>query len=207
MLMLDAPARVVPEYQRLLYASPQDAARLRGELRAGRERASSSARLPDARAAFDPGLRSASVVEFPARGARIANPRITTPSGEPVNVLARGGEYVLRYEVEFTDAARRARFGMMIKTISGIELGGSVHPDASGAQEAIEAGARVALAFAFRCQLHAGMYFLNTGVMAEVEGTDTYLHRLVDAVAFRVMPDPSRAATGYVDFAVRASMT
>ena len=40
--------------------------------------------------------------------------------------------------------------------------------------------------FDFRCQLFAGMYFLNTGLMGEVDGTDTYLHRLVDAVAFRV---------------------
>jgi hypothetical protein len=40
-----------------------------------------------------------------------------------------------------------------------------------------------------------------------VEGAETYLHRLVDAVAFRVMPDPSRPATGYVDFAVRGAMS
>ena len=36
------------------------------------------------------------------------------------------------------------------------------------------------------------MYFLNIGLMGEVDGTDTYLHRLVDAVAFRVQPDASR---------------
>ena len=47
------------------------------------------------------------------------------------------------------------------------------------------------------------MYFLNAGLMGEVDGTDTYLHRLVDAVAFRVQPDASRKPSGYVDFDCR----
>lgn len=60
--------------------------------------------------------------------------------------------------------------------------------------------------FEFRCQLFAGIYFLNTGLMGEVDGSDTYLHRIVDALAFRVQTDASRKQSGYVDFGVRAAL-
>ncbi|HTP99290.1 MAG TPA: ABC transporter ATP-binding protein [Casimicrobiaceae bacterium] len=204
MILLDEPRRVVPEYQRLLYASPANAARIRDELR-GRTAAPGQDEVASP-AAFDPDLRSASVVEFAPHGARIRAPRVTTPDGEAVNVLRRGESYVVRYEVEFTRAARRVRFGMMIKTTSGVELGGGIYPDSSGLPDAIEAGAEVAVAFTFRCDLFAGMYFLNTGVMGEADGAETYLHRLVDATAFRVQAQAGASGAGYVDFAVRGAI-
>ena len=68
------------------------------------------------------------------------------------------------------------------------------------------AGASVTISFQFTCNLFAGMYFLNTGLMGEVQGTDTYLHRLVDAVAFRVANDASRKQSGYVDFHIEAAL-
>ena len=200
MILMDEPKRVVPEYQRLLYASPANAARLRESLKRRGTEPPASEGTPAA--ALDPDLRSASVVEFPPHGARIHAPRVTTPDGETVNVLARGGDYVVRYDVEFMRPARRVRFGMMVKTTSGVELGGGVYPDASGLPDLIEPGARIAVTFAFRCQLFAGMYFLNTGVMGEVDGVETYLHRLVDATAFRVQAEHAGSAAGYVDFAV-----
>ena len=63
------------------------------------------------------------------------------------------------------------------------------------------------LRFAFRCSLFAGTYFLNTGLTGEVDGTQTYLHRLVDALAFRVLPDAAVSPSGYVDFDVAAEMS
>ena len=102
--------------------------------------------------------------------------------------------------------ARRVRFGMMIKTTSGLELGGGTCPESGSGDAEIPAGARLGVRFDFRCQLFAGVYFVNAGVMGETEGTETYLHRLVDAVAFRVQPDASRRQSGYVDFEVQAAI-
>ena len=239
-LLLDEPRRVVPEYQRILYASPDAAARLRERLRAGvppREEAivepdigearESVEALPETRLRnpdfatatvadgqrtrglgrgapmlFDPDLRSASVVEYPSHGARIRNPRITTLSGEPANLLVRGERYWFAYDVEFAQPVQRVRLGMMIKTTSGVELGGAVHAveDAATAH----AGARVAARFEFHADLFPGMYFLNAGAMGQRGETETYLHRLVDAVAFRVQHDATQMQSGYVDFRVRA---
>ena len=208
MLLLDDPRRVVSEYQRLLYAPPAAAARLRdGALAApAAAEAAPGEALPPGQAGFDASLRSASVVEYAQHGARIVAPRIATPDGAPVNVLVRGDAYVVSYEVTFAAPARRVRFGMMIKTTTGIELAGGTYPPAGASDAAFAAGDRVRLAFAFRCRLFAGMYFLNAGLMGEVDGVDTYLHRLVDAVAFRVQPDPALRPSGYADLEVAASL-
>lgn len=218
MVLLDEPRRVVPEYQRILYASPDNAARLRERLRRGEATAAdvdavaAATIAPDAAApgdpvaSLDPDLRSASMVEYAHHGARIATPAITTPDGTPVNVLVRGQAYHVRYDVTFDRAARHVRFGMMVKTTTGVELGGGTWPPA-GIEGVYAQGARVCVRFAFRCHLFAGMYFLNTGVSGEVEGVDTFLHRLVDAVAFRVQPDAANRQSGYVDFDVEATVS
>jgi lipopolysaccharide transport system ATP-binding protein len=185
-LMHGEPRRVVGEYQRLLYA-PRD-----GALPAA------SADDEDS-AAFDAGLRSASMVEYGTRGARIANLRLCTPDGRDVNVLVRGEAYVVSYDVAFDIETARVRCGTMIKTTTGIELGGGKYPQTELTGR-IAAGTRMHLRYTFRCRLFGGTYFLNAGLAGEVDGTETYLHRLVDALAFRVLPDADFAPSGYVDF-------
>jgi len=232
MLLLDEPKRVVPEYQRMLYARPEVALRLRERLKAGELEAAESLvaeasapvandspthaasgdprtprETPRTAATLDPDLRSTSLVEYPSHGARIHAPHIATSFGEVVNVLVRGGLYTYGYEVEFTKVARRVRFGMMIKTTSGLELGGGTYPETGSLDREFAVGERVRVRFEFRCQLFAGMYFLNAGLMGEVDGTDSYLHRLVDAVAFRVQPDVSGKHSMYVDFDVQPTVT
>ena len=209
MLLMDDPRRVVSEYQRLLYAPPGAAARAPGAAPAAATASPAAADEAGAApggAAFDPNLRSASVVEYAQHGARIVAPRIATPDGAEVNVLVRGDGYVVSYDVVFAAPARRVRFGMMIKTTTGLELAGGTFPPAGTSDASFAAGDRVRLAFAFRCRLFAGTYFVNAGLMGEVDGVDTYLHRLVDAVAFRVQPDAALRPSGYVDLEVAASL-
>jgi lipopolysaccharide transport system ATP-binding protein len=149
--MHDEPRRVVAEYQRLLYSPPGAAA---------------VAALPDAdaqAASLDPGLRSASTVEYGRRGARIESPRITTSDGREVNVLVRGDRYVVTYDVAFDAPAARVRFGMMVKTTAGLELGGGTHPRGPGHAGPFAAGERVTLRFPFQCRLFAGTYFPTPG--------------------------------------------
>jgi lipopolysaccharide transport system ATP-binding protein len=214
MLLMGEPRRVVAEYQRMLYAAPETAARIRerllaGALPAASEETARSQREPEVadthdelRAGLDPELRSASAVEYASHGARISRPAITTPGGERVNVLVRGAPYTFSYEVEFLRAATRVRFGMMLKTITGVELGGGTFPDAGALADSFPAGRRVLIRFEFRCNLFPGVYFVNAGVMGEVDGVETFLHRIVDAVALRVKHDSSRKQSGHVDFAV-----
>lgn len=197
-LMHDEPRRVVPEYQRLLYGRP------RSEGAAPPSSPTAAASGHDD--AFDPGLRSASLVEYGRHGARIHDVRLHTQDGRDVNVLTRGAAYVVSYAVEFEANAERVRFGMMIKTTTGLELGGATLPPGNDLAGPFVVGQRVRLDFTFRCRLFAGTYFLNAGLMGDVDGTHTYLHRLVDALAFRVLPDDALRPSGYADLDVDARL-
>ncbi|MCC6867733.1 MAG: ABC transporter ATP-binding protein [Burkholderiales bacterium] len=201
-LMHDEPRRVVPEYQRLLYGPARSGA---GAPAATSEPAG-AAPAAEADAAFDPGLRSASLVEYARHGARIHDLRLETADGRAINVLTRGAVYVVSYAVEFEAAAARVRFGMMVKTTTGVELGGATFPAGNDAAGPFAPGARVRLAFTFHCRLFAGTYFVNAGLMGEVGDRYTYLHRLVDALAFRVLAEPELRASGYADFGVSARL-
>lgn len=155
-------------------------------------------------ACYEEGLRPQSTVRYTNRGARIDDPHIETLQGRRVNVLRRGREYVYAYRASFESAAAGARFGMMIKTLTGFELGGAA--TAPHGTEGLTAlpGQAYQVRFRFRASLAPGAYFMNAGITAlDVDG-ETFLDRLVDAAMFRVMPDAQRLETGTVDFLAEA---
>ncbi|MOA26848.1 hypothetical protein D3C78_1476760 [compost metagenome] len=90
---------------------------------------------------------------------------------------------------------------MMIKTLSGVELGGAVSSPSTGESiPYIAEGTSVQVEFSFECNLNPGTYFLNAGVTGARGDSETYLHRLLDAYLFRVLPVSRNTATGIVDF-------
>ncbi len=64
----------------------------------------------------------------------------------------------------------------------------------------MRAGDEYTIEFEFCCRLNAGVYFLNAGVVGDLNGSETYLHRLIDVAMFRVMSESDNLATGVVDF-------
>lgn len=148
---------------------------------------------------FDPTLLPESTVSYPTLGAQISNPRILSPDGKRVNLLHSGEEYIYAYEVHFNVPAKCVRFGMMIKTVSGYELGGlTSHPPGGGISVAGDTPR--SQQFRFRCNLLPGAYFLNAGVTCLMpdKGED-YMHRVLDAAMFKVMPENESTRSGIVD--------
>jgi lipopolysaccharide transport system ATP-binding protein len=150
---------------------------------------------------FDSNLIPGSTIDYESLGARINSPAISTSNGDQVNNLICGENYYFSYSVLFTSEARNVRFGMLIKTMSGLELGGGVSENAyAGGLAYVEAGTSFNVSFRFRCALNEGMYFLNAGVVGNVDGSETFLHRLIDIAAFRVQRKMATLMTGTVDF-------
>lgn len=149
--------------------------------------------------AFDQTLIPESSVSYPSLGAQILNPRILSVEGKRVNLLRSGEEYVYAYEAKFDAPAKGVRFGMLIKTISGYELGGlTSHPAGEGIP--VECGATISQKFRFRCNLLHGTYFLNAGITCHMPGKgEEYLHRILDAAMFKVMPGNRKVHRGVVD--------
>lgn len=215
-LAVGQPKQIVGRYQKLLYAPAEVRESMREQIRRMDEQPIASAKqIDDAKKnqvehiehaqeqqeSFDPNLKPSSTIEYESHGAYIETPVVLTMSGEKVNNLVRGKTYRYAYAVRFTKSASNVRFGMLIKTTSGVELGGGA--SASSARDSlayVQSGATYQVEFRFRCSLNAGVYFLNAGTVGDINGSETYLHRLVDAAMFRVQSDSENLATGVVDF-------
>ena len=222
------PGFVVPRYHKLLYSPSDKAVAVReaikqksitgnasGELPAiqPKDRCKSLDGIPETvkdveireveeSAYFDEAMTPRSTVHYQSRGALIAVPRIETRMGRQVNVLSPGREYIYTYDVLFQAAAVGVRLGMMIKTITGLELGGAATAPNPASGMFVPAGQRLQARFRFRAMLAPGVYFMNAGVTAAEPEGETYLDRIIDVLMFRVTHDADRIATGTVDFHV-----
>ncbi len=205
-LAIGAPKHIVGRYQKLLYAPAEKTVALREQIRKESEDQSISPQVRsdislELKESYDPHLKPSSTIEYESHGALIETPILMTGNGEVVNSLVRGRIYLYRYSVSFTKSARNVRFGMLVKTASGFELGGGVSAASSkDSLEYIEAGTTYSVEFLFKCALNTGVFFLNAGVQGDVNGTEIFLHRLVDAAIFKVLAETDNKMTVIVDF-------
>ena len=149
---------------------------------------------------YDPEFKSQSRVEYEQNGARIENPALYNAAGERVNILTKGQTYTYTYDVIITEDAREVDSGMMIKSTSGVEIAGATTGgDPARRLTVVPAETTLKASFQFKCDLAPTIYFLNAGVMAKSEDGRVYLHRIMDALIFRVDSDDLQFSTGFVD--------
>ena len=158
---------------------------------------------------YDPTLIPQSTIVYSENndcGVKITDPMITTLSGIRVNNLISEKEYIYTYKVKFNKKAFGVRFGMLIKTISGLELGGCASSTLPDAIALVEEGTTFVVSFRFTCLLHAGVYFMNAGALGIINGEEIYLDRIIDAVMFRVQMESGLLGTALVSFTVEPSI-
>ena len=216
LLAVGGPKPVISRYHKLLYAPAAEAeavrAMLRDELAQGDavHAATVDTHVDDEDVAgddgyFDPSL-VANALRYAGQGARIDRTRVETSEGRAVNVLRAGRTYVYRYRAHFDRTVTRVRFGMMIRTVTGLELGGAASDVHGRGVDVIDVGSEASVTFRFRCLLAPGTYFLNAGVLGRLDDHEVFLDRVVDAAMFRVLPDATALATGLVDFDVEPTV-
>jgi lipopolysaccharide transport system ATP-binding protein len=148
---------------------------------------------------YDPNMVPKSTLSYASLGAKIEQPYLTTLEGETVNILARRHDYIYNYRVKFDDKVYKVRFGMLVKTVSGLEIGGATSHTIDSPMECVEKGSIVRVQFKFHCFLQPGVYFLNAGVLGVVDNTEVFLHRCIDTAMFRVQLEENILETGLVD--------
>ena len=220
-LLYHTPKVAIDKYYQLVYAPEEKTQQVRSEIRAlnqgqspfsqpgakalSKRDSTEAARVKQqARAFYDPNLKPENTISYLCRGAKIQAPCLLTPRGERVNNIVGRHEYFYSYSVEFFETVDKVRFGMLVKTITGLEVGGASYVFPEGY---IEAGKVVKVKFRFKCLLHPGVYFLNAGVSGLADGCRTYLDRCIDAAMFRVLPEQESLGTGTVDLLVKTSFT
>lgn len=223
-IMEGAPKDVVAEYQRFCHVSRQEGRRLIAALKTGQptaevtsETAPASEPLqpaaqsldrnrPAASAQYDPNFLSQSRVEYACHGGKISGLRLTDETGAEANLLQRRRVYTFEYRTTFEAACQDVTFAMLIKTLKGHELGGSRTLPWDKFIEKVEPGEIYRVSFRFQTLLMPGVYFLNAGVEGVIEGKRAYVHRILDALPFRVLPEEELMPTGTVDFLIEPGM-
>lgn len=223
-LLEGRPKTVVSQYQRFINLSGPEAEPVREEIKAMNGRAHApalatvngqennpnldsvstpghSASMAEDECWYDPTLVSHSRVEYESNGALIRDVRITTVDGGQVNVLRSGNSYIYNYTVDFAENVENVGFGMLIKTVDGFGLGGAATDFAHRLRLPLaRAGSTYQVRFKLSFRLVPGTYFMNAGVTGTMGGNHAFSHRLLDVIAFRIMPVEHPITTGYVDF-------
>lgn len=231
-LLFHHPKFVVDKYHKLMYAPEDKSLEIREEIRelqrtvsydsfkqhisvvenksivtVSKEPANEEPEPQEIQEFYDPEMVPSNTISYVPRGAKITNPHITMPDGRVVNNLVGRKEYIYTYSVSFLKYAQQVRFGMLIKTVSGFELGGASFTASSQSIYEIEPETIVIVKFPFKCVLNPGVYFLNAGVTGLVDGHLTYLARHIDVAMFRVQPETNSCASAIVDLLIEPSLT
>lgn len=207
LLATGTPKDVITHYQKLLYAPADKAEGIKEEIRRGHgsgslrhERQETEKTEGYDLEVYDPEFRPKNTVVYESRGVRISSPVLRTLDGREVNGLVRGREYRYCYQVDVDRACAGVRFGMLIKSVSGMPLGGALSNASIHEGMSLSSGKQLSVEFRFKCLLNPGVYFMNAGVFGCVEEDELLLHRLADALVFRVLPVPSNTAQELFDF-------
>ncbi|MEE4353898.1 MAG: ABC transporter ATP-binding protein [Desulfatiglans sp.] len=218
LLIEGAPKQVVSYYHKMIFAPPEKIEEIKSEWRGNPNRLNlvwdekeeesdknrgngvAKKKKPAQESFYVPDMVPKSTIYYERRGTLIDKPHITTLDGRKVNVLVHGEEYIYTYSVFFEQPAFQVRFGMLIKTLSGFEIGGAATAPAGEGVDYVESETCWNVKFYFRCLLNPGVYFLNAGVLGILNGAEEYLDRNVDIAMFRVQKRESLRSTAIVDF-------
>jgi lipopolysaccharide transport system ATP-binding protein len=134
-LAIGAPKQIVGRYQKMLYAPADKREIIREQIRQTNVHLWEPEKIIESESqmdyapvehvsvmqeSFDPYLKPSSTIEYESHGAYIESPAVLTLDGQQVNNLVRGKTYRYTYTVKFTRSASNVRFGMLIKTTSGV---------------------------------------------------------------------------------------
>ncbi len=210
-LMIDSPKKVIANYHKMIFAPQDKISEIRDQILGNSSGGNSLQNsefesLEEDEASYDKNLLPETTVTYESNGAIISNPRIVDMKDRQVNLLDRRGKYKVKFDVQFNKHSESVLFGMLIKSMSGIEIAGSTSATRQNAVTIAEAGSRAEVEFTFDCLLMAGTYFINCGCSGLIAGERKFLHRIIDGLMFRVNPEPEILVGGIADLYIEAKI-
>ncbi|MFN8432891.1 MAG: ABC transporter ATP-binding protein [Anaerolineales bacterium] len=209
-LMLSKPLPTVRAYHKLIYAPASDYEKLVSEYKQIDQ--SSNFQLIQASTEtvpifsredeqendyFDGGLIPETTSEHPILGARITSIKILNEKEQQVNVLYSKGIYCIEMSGEFTSESSDIYYAIHIRSVSGNVISGQHFPSEGNSIESVEAGKKFRVKFNFNMALLPGIYFVGGGVWSYND--PNCLHRILDAIMFRVQDTEKRYSFGMCD--------
>jgi len=146
---------------------------------------------------LDPHLKPETTQNYPDRGIRIEDITILGPDDQPANTLPIHTPFSLVFDYFSEQALRDLRFACHIANPSGARISGQAFPSIHGHLEATREGQSFSVRFQFLGGLLPGLYFIGGGITSRHE--TTFLHRVIDLKALRILETPERQGFGLCD--------
>ncbi len=217
-LLFADPLTVVRAYQKMIFANPDEQARLAQEFKAlGDGNVTRVDPVPDDHGEEDmpPHVETKDLIpktdffengmipqttEFqPVRGARIDSVKIYNQAGRKVNNLLAGNEYDFVIDGVSLRDFNAINIRVLIHSKRGNPVTGVFHPG-SNKHISIMSGQKFCFTVRMKMNLMPDTYFVTVSVWADSEQTP--LHRVVDMIMFGILPKTNNQAFGYVDLTI-----
>ena len=154
---------------------------------------------PKKRPTFIPGLTSKSKSTHRVKEVDYSDLEINTLSGESVNSLVFGDEYILSYKLHFKENIKDAVIGIRIKTLKGIIISGTRYPlEKDKYVKEIPGNSSHLVEWKFHCSLLPGDYVIDVGVTSFHSGEREVLFSVFDALLFKVQEELNENRWGIV---------
>jgi lipopolysaccharide transport system ATP-binding protein len=177
MRMLGDAKEVCIEYERDLFGASRHAPA---------STTSATAEPKKSKGRFDPELHASAEKSYGDGRAVIESIAVAETSGEHVNVIPIGAEFIVAYAVKFLDAVATPVFGMMITTREGVCVFGSNTTDLDVSKREFVANDTLQVSFKLTNNLGPGIYYLTCGIHSKDHPDGLiYIHRRMDAYLFR----------------------
>ena len=157
------------------------------------------------RSQLDLSLYSQNEINYGDGRARIKDVWLEDLDGNKVNILNARKSFSVNFLVHFNAKSENPVIAFLVKTVEGIALYG-IDTHLLGQFTGIyKEGDTVTFSFHFNNYLSEGTYFLNCGIKDFGDDSESFMHRRVDVLIFKVQPKIGTACAGLVDLEAKFS--
>lgn len=133
--------------------------------------------------------------------------RIEEITGEKVNVILSGEQYLCRYRVTFKQTFPDVYFRILITNETGLILAAMNTRKTDATLSQVHKDDEYTIDWHFRCNLLSGYYFLSVSVLSIEQESVTTLTRVSDALVFQVIETNEIKQGGYVSLDLKSTIT
>ena len=133
--------------------------------------------------------------------------RIEEITGEKVNVILSGEQYLCRYRVTFKQTFPDVYFRILITNETGLILAAMNTRKTDATLSQVHKDDEYTIDWQFRCNLLSGYYFLSVSVLSIEQESVTTLTRVSDALVFQVIETNEIKQGGYVSLDLKSTIT
>jgi len=210
-ILLDADAKKVSTfYEKFLFAKDTNKEKVKKEIESLLQDNENAVRITEnetinnseepstINAYYIPEFIPKSTVIFKNYDVEIIEPHIIQLDGTQVNVLVHGKEYKFCYRIKFDLCVSNVSVSMNIKNDKGVPLTGSSLTTFEKEITLVNRGEVLEICWNFQCQLLPATYYFNVGCSSIINNERVVLHRIVDAICFKVISSHPSKYWGYV---------